>query len=377
MRLTAFFLFMLTLVGGSITAAEKLPKFGHVFVIVLENKNYQMTFGADSEAPYLAHALPKQGALLTRYYGIGHYSLDNYIAMISGQAPNPATQADCEIFSDFALKRITKDGQAIGEGCVYPTEVRTLADQIDHAGLRWKGYMEDMGNTPAREAPGCGHPAIGQIDDTQIATAEDQYATRHNPFMYFHSIIDRPDCRDKVVPLTGLAADLASLAATPNLVFITPNLCNDGHDTSCANDAIGGLQGIDRFLQHWVPEITTSAAYQKDGLLIITFDEADFPSDERAGDADACCHELAGPNEGQKQSVDGHLITGPGILGAGGGRVGAVLISPSIKPGTVSHRGYNHYSLLRSLEDNFSLPHLGYAGQPGLRPFGKDIFIAQ
>jgi hypothetical protein len=372
MRSIQFLLLVLAFAAAPGGAAAKIPQFGHVFIIVLENENYVNSFGAKSEAPYLARTLPKKGALLTRYFGIGHYSLDNYLAMISGQAPNPVTQADCETFSEFTLRGITPDGQAIGEGCVYPTEVRTLSDQMNEAGLRWKGYMEDMGNDPNREAPRCGHPAIGQSDDTQIATPQDQYATRHNPFVYFHSIIDRPDCQDKVVRLEGLSADLASLDATLNLVFVTPNLCHDGHDLQCADGASGGLPAIDRFLRVWVPKITASPAYQKDGLLIITFDEAD--SDPQSGDAAACCHEQAGPNEGGNLSVDGHLITGPGIAGAGGGRVGAVFLSPAIKPGTVSNRDYNHYSLLRSLEDNFGLAHLGYAGQPGLRAFGKDIF---
>jgi hypothetical protein len=65
---------------------------------------------------------------------------------------------------------------------------------------------------------------------------------------------------------------------------------------------------------------------------------------------------------------------GPGITGPGGGRVGAVLVSPLIKPGTVSKAAYNHYALLRSIEDFFDLEHLGYAGQKGLKSFGKDVF---
>jgi hypothetical protein len=62
------------------------------------------------------------------------------------------------------------------------------------------------------------------------------------------------------------------------------------------------------------------------------------------------------------------------VVGPGGGRIGAVLVSPLIKPGTVSKTPYNHYSLLRSIEDIFGLDYLGYAGQAGLKPFGADIF---
>src|SRR5205085_9011802 len=94
------------------------------------------------------------------------------------------------------------------------------------------------------------------------------------------------------------------------------------------------------------------------GLLIVTFDE----SEHGAG---ACCGEKQGPNTPNN---------GGPTPGAGGGRVGAVLLSNFIKPGTVSKFQYNHYSLLRSLENAFGLGHLGYAAASGLRPFGTDIF---
>ena len=60
--------------------------------------------------------------------------------------------------------------------------------------------------------------------------------------------------------------------------------------------------------------------------------------------------------------------------GVGGDQTGAVVISKFIKPGTVSDVPYNHYSMLRSIEDSFALPHLGYAGQDGLQPFGGDVY---
>src|SRR2546421_5098281 len=78
------------------------PPIKHVFVIVLENKGYAETFGPGSQAPYLSTQLTAQGQLLTQYYGIGHQSLDNYIAMVSGQAPNSETQSDCQIYTDVA-----------------------------------------------------------------------------------------------------------------------------------------------------------------------------------------------------------------------------------------------------------------------------------
>ena len=336
------------------------PPIGHVFVIVLENEPFEVTFGEQSLAPYLAHELPAQGALLTNYFATGHNSLDNYIALISGQAPNPDTQGDCPVFRDFVRTQpdLDANGQAPGSGCVYPADVKTLADQLEAARLTWKGYMEDMGADPAREAAACGHVAIGAKDVTNHAAPNDQYADKHNPFVYFHSIIDDPArCAAHVVNLRELDRDLASAAATPNYAFITPNLCHDGHDAPCSNGEPGGLISADAFLRAWVPKILAAAAFKKDGLLIVTFDEG------TAGDA--CCGEQPLPGGPQ-----------PGRFGPGGGRTGAVLISPFIRPGTVSTRDYNHYSLLRSIEDLFGLPHLGYADMQGLRPFGTDVYTA-
>jgi phospholipase C len=333
----------------------------HVFVIVLENEPFQVTFGAHSPAPYLAHDLPKQGALLTQYFAIGRYSLNNYIAMISGQAPNPETQDDCRVFSEFVRSKPGFDGngQIRGHGCVYPADVKTLADQLQDAGFTWKGYMEDMGKDPAREAAACGHAKIGEVDETNHASVRDQYADKHDPFVYFHSIIDdEANCAAHVVNLDALSKDLQSAATTPNFAYIVPNLCHDGHDAPCKDGEPGGLISADRFLREWVPPILASPAFKQNGVLIITFDEGT--------DAAACC--------GETRPKGAPL---PGKFGPGGGRVGAVVLSPWAKPGTVSHKPYNHYSLLRSIEDWFALPHLGYAGQKGLRPFGRDVFTRE
>ncbi len=329
----------------------------HVFLIVLENQSYENSFGPRSPAGYLAHELPQRGALLTRYYGIGHYSLDNYIAMISGQAPNRDTQNDCPYYGDFIVGGpVDALGQLPGSGCVYPTGVLTLADQLEMGGLSWRAYMEDMGNDPHRESATCGHPALGTQDGTEHATALDQYASKHDPFVYFHAIIDDASrCASHVVKLDALPKDLEQAATTPQFLFITPNLCHDGHDAPCADGEAGGLVSVDRFLKEWIPRITASPAFRQDGLLIVTFDEGLT--------ADACCRERGLPGGPP-----------PGRFGAGGGRIGAVLLSPYIRPGTKSHRAYNHYSLLRSVEDYFALTHLGYAGAAGVNSFGADVF---
>lgn len=336
-----------------------LPPIKHVFVIVLENQNYESTFGGGTPAPYLADSMVAAGALLRQYYGIGHNSLDNYVAMISGVAPDAETQADCPRYEEFRETGIAPDGQPMGSGCIYAAHVRTLANQLEARHLKWKAYMEDMGNDPAREAARCGHPPIGAQDATEHAQIGDQYATKHDPFVYFHAILDSPSCRRNVVPLSALETDLRSAGRTPNYAFIVPNLCHDGHDWVCVDSEPSGLAAIDRFLAHWVPLIISSRAYVEGGLLIVTFDEA------RASDASACCNEPTGPNTRY-----------PGLNGPGGGRTGAVLLSRFIRPGTVSDVLYNHYSMLRSVEEAFGLPYLGFAGQAGLASFGADVYGA-
>jgi hypothetical protein len=385
------------------TAAGRVK---HVFIIVLENKNYGDTFGTSTQDPYLQKTLVPMGGLLTEYYGTGHVSLDNYISLISGQAPTPDTVNDClpgltgsiGNYNNVEQTGTTADGQVVAKGgCIYPKQIKTLADQLAAAGLTWKGYMGDMGNDPSRESATCGHPEIGVgTDNTNTAEAPsatvpkgDAYATRHDPFVYFHTIIDSPECKTRVVNLEQhLSADLARESTTPNLVFITPNLCDDGHDgsgtgaagTTCANGQPGGLTSIDAFLQKWVPQIMASPAYKEDGLLVITFDESSFTESESTNSStgqttvditfpgQTCCNEQPGPNLSGVRPGSITLVNTPALVenivvdGFGGDRIGALLLSPFVKPGSTSETTYNHYSLLRSLENIFGLhEHLGYA----------------
>jgi hypothetical protein len=354
--LAAVVLSVAALVGATPARAASVPPIRHVFVLVLENEDYDATFGPDTKATYLAHELPAHGVLLRQYYGIGHVSLDNYLAMISGQAPNPLTQSDCQQFTDFVPSTpvIDGDGQAVGQGCVFPATVPNVADQLTAAGLSWGAYMDGMG-TP------CRHPDIGARDDTEDAEVGDQYATRHNPFMYFHSIIDDDaTCRSHVLDLGSLPDALASATTTPNLSFVVPDLCNDGHDEPCVDGRPGGATSADAFLRAWVPRILDSPAFKADGMLVVTFDEAETGGGDES--ATACCGERPGPNSPM-----------PGISGPGGGRIGAVVRSPYVAAGT-RDVGYNHYSLLRTIEDIFGLGHLGFAAAPDLAPFGADVF---
>jgi hypothetical protein len=363
-------------------ASFQLSRIHHVWIIELENTSFSTGFGHPSSDPELARVLVSKGALLRDYYGIGHDSLDNYIAEISGQAPNYQTGQDCAYFSKFLqfggenFDKWTKYGQLSGDGCVYPKYVRNVASQLTAHHLSWKSYNQQMGNDPARDGttatahgPACGHPKLGAIDQTDVTgPAHDSYATRHNPFVYFGNIIGNQGyCDAHVVTLTPLTADLAHVSSTPAYSWITPDTCADGHDTPrCQDGAKGGLNQVDRFLASYVPKIMASPAYQAGGLIFITFDESGDDTN-----AAACC--------GEKDSLGftdpSHPnVNEPGLYGPGGGRVGAVALSPFIKPGTKSTVAYNHYSLLKTVEAIFHLPLLGDAKQPQVRAFGKDVF---
>jgi len=338
------------------TSSSKQPPIKHVFVINLENKSFDETWGASSPAPYLAQTLKAQGLFLDQYYGIAHFSLGNYIAEISGQGPSKATQNDCIAgYVDFVSTGTDADGQALGDGCVYPTSVKTLPDQLTAKKLTWKGYMEDMA-TP------CLHPEIGAKDEHLVPSGGLAYATRHNPFVYFHTIIDSPDCAKNDVPLTQLGTDLASIKTTASYNMITPGSCNDAHDAKCPDGSTGGLTAANTWLQTWVPKITSSPAFKKDGLLVITFDEAEVTGTPNE-DTSACCNEPKPPNVEQA-----------GQTGPGGGRVGALLLSPYIKAASTSSTPYNHYALLCSIENLFGLQKLGYAGMSGLQCFDSTVY---
>jgi hypothetical protein len=431
----------------------------HVLVIDMENEDYAKTFAANSPAVYLNKTLLGQGELIVNYFGTSHVSLGNYISQVSGQAPTITTNNDCINLASLASPPVvggftnvtpgtdaadqTKfPGQVVGDGCVYPAPTattkgaRTIGDQLDElyakkddapGKLHWRAYAEDMGDDLTRDygdpdplgGADCAHAPIGGADHSNSASANDQYATRHNPFVYFHTVIDDPArCDAHVVPLgkvlvgqpgyadvfTGhLARDLSSLETTPEFMFVTPNLCNDGHDATCAGpnvegtvDAngknIGGLAGADLWLKHWMPRIFNSPAYKNGSLLVVlTFDEAGATDARACEHADqSTCNSPTGPNVSNPgfSSLLGmfHVQTTPtaNYVYAGGGQIGAVVFNKLlIQPGSVNTTGsYNHYSALRTYEDLLGVTkggddgqgHLGYASGPGVTPFGSDVF---
>jgi hypothetical protein len=432
------------------TTVSPAPGIRHILVIELENESESVSFGPSSPAVYLNQTLLPQGELLPNYFATGHVSLDNYVAQVSGQESTISTNDDC-----IATESLTNPplvglylsvtpgnddanptaypGQVDGDGCVYPGPTatthgaQTIGDQLDAQfgslhplKVLWREYAEDMGNDLARDygAPDqfgvgadCSHPAIGALDKTNTGEAGDQYADRHNPFIYFHSVIDNAArCNKHVVPL-GVALvngpdgdtfighlhyDLAKADETPSFMFVTPNLCDDGHDNPCHGTNIeggttGGLVGADLWLKHYMPMIMASPAYQNGSLLVIvTFDEGGDSDVRACPNADqSTCGSPVGPNvsnPGYSSILGLYGLQTPPTANyqyAGGGQVGMALFNKRyIKPGTVNTNAYNHYSALRSYEDllgintggDDGLGHLGYASGPNVVPFGADVF---
>jgi hypothetical protein len=218
--------------GTEITSTGLRPgQVKHVWLIILENKSYDATFTGLNQNSYLWKTLPSQGVLLKDYYGTGHYSMDNYISMVSGQGPQQDTQSDCNVVdtqfgSDSSIIRRGADAGQVRSlanaaqpsganapdgtnGCTYPHATPTLFNQLDAAGKTWKGYAQDLGNQPGREDATCGgpgtaendpvtnpayltptpdHPAPAGVTSFTGAQANDQYVAKHFPFPWFEGM---------------------------------------------------------------------------------------------------------------------------------------------------------------------------------------------
>jgi hypothetical protein len=315
--------------AATATRTEGIPHFSHVVVLTEENETESTTFGPDSPAVYL-NSLRAKGVFTPNYFGTGHVSLDNYIAMVSGQPGNPLTDSDCETVSLYTCAQTTL---AFSQG-------RHLGDQLDASHRTWKSYMDGT-STPCFHGPySSTPPAVLTPDpyqgDSQAPPAKD-YADRHNPFIYFPDFVGHPArCAAHQRPIAELSSDLAA-NRLPAFSFITPDTCHDGHDAPCSNGDPGGLVSADAWLQQTAPALLTYLAAHN-GLLVINFDEAD-PTDATGAELCPTC-----------------------ASGGVGGKVGALFLSPRLPQGAVVTTSYDHDSLLRTIEDSYGISnHLNLA----------------
>lgn len=330
---------------------EHQQRLDHIYVLMLENHS-QSSVIDDANAPYIT-SLAHKYAMADQYYGVTHPSMPNYIASIAGD--NFGIQDDHD------------------ENVVNLDRVN-LVDQLEARHIGWGAYMEDL---PADKAARFG-PA--RADGSLISL----YAKKHNPFVLFDSVKNDPARMAKVKDYSALASDLNSKHA-PQFVWISPNQCNDMHggvydtvadhpETPCpygstkddANDA-ALKHKADEFVKGAVTTIMSSKAWTKHSAIVIVTDENDYTGNETNGgweSAEGCCDSPYVPKGDGRVSADW-----PGGT-YGGGLIPAIVVSPMVKPGTVDHTKYNHYSLLTSIEDNWNLPYLGHAGDRagGVKP---------
>jgi phosphatidylinositol-3-phosphatase len=257
---------VLLLVPGAAGARGGVPPLRHVVVLVFENQERESLLGNPAAPTF--NRLAQTFATLDRYYGVAHPSLPNYLALVSGSTHGIRT--DCT-------------------SCLVGG--RSLAGTLAAAGRTWKTYAEGL-------------PRAGYI-----GASAGRYAKKHDPFLYFREVVQRPSWRARVVPLTALAVDLRR-ARLPDFALVVPDLCHSMHDCAVAAG--------DRWLASVVPPLLQLP----DTAVFVVFDE---------GTSDA----------------------------RGGGHTFAVAAGTAARPGSRYAGVTGHCGLLRTVEDAWALPRLG------------------
>ncbi len=373
----------------------KLPPIKHVWLISLSGTDLATATKSPSGS-YLRKQLLPKGALLSGYTLTAPSSLANGIAVLSGQGVNLDTEQNCPTYSDLQPPAVSSTGLAEGVGCVYPAPVQTLADEMTAAGLTWKAYVQGMesgqatptaaasaaapatarpaATSPADPAAGspaasagasCRHPEPGTPDPDQTPSPGAPYLTYRNPFVYFHSLLDGGACAGEDVDYTHLQSDLATPSSTPNLSWIVPSACDDGSATPCSPGAPAGLAPAQSFLEEVVPRILATAAYREGGLIAIAPDSA--PASTHSGRSGSS----GSPGSGTSGSSGS-----PGSTPSGSAAkpVGALLLSPFVRPGAQISESLNDFSLLKSLSRLFGVLPLGHANDPTVASFGAAVY---
>ena len=260
--------------------------FDRVLIIVLENADYEVAIRDKNLTELAAH-----GASFSNFHALFHPSYPNYLAMVAG--------------TDFGTHRRAK---MFGDKQVnFPADAahKTIADRLTAAGLEWKNYAEELPDVPCPFRIYSQHIANSKKGD---------YARKHVPFLSFQEV-QQKWC-DRVVPVDSRKSDNFFVQdVKKGLVaysFFTPNMDNDGHDTSV------------RIASEWLKDFLDKSFPEKlrqGTLLVVTFDESGGNNDNRIFTL------FLGDMVREASEQD------PKALG----------------------RHYTHYSLLRTIEDNFGL----------------------
>ncbi len=249
-----------------------------IFLILMENHNWSDIKGNNS-APYINGTLLATGAYAANYYdnpSAVHPSEPNYIWLEAGD--NLGIMDDNPPSDNYRTTRMH------------------LTSLLDAADVPWKSYQEDSsgGSCPLN--------------------ASGLYDPKHNPMVFFTDITNgnsgsSANCIAHVRPYAELATDLANdTVAAYN--FITPNLCDDMHNSDgCATG--DSVKNGDVWLASELPKILGSSAYKRGGAVFITWDESE---------------------EGEHP-------------------IGMIVLSPFIKAGYSNALSYTHSSMLRTVQE--------------------------
>ena len=267
-------------------------QFDHVLVIMFENMYRSYIMQND-----YFRSLAEQGIDMTNYFGVMHPSQTNYISSIAGEL--------CKVIDDEQPNPLTQ---------------RTVVDLIEDQGLSWKAYMD--GYNPVEWTQGI------------VPADEFPYVIKHNPFSSFENIINNADRWSKIDNQFGFYNDVAT-GKLPNYAWFTPDMWNDGHylvgtQSEPAERAPLLVDQQANWLNYFFANLNfpgPDSLLPDNTLVVITFDEADYEADW---------------DKGKKYTYDGP------------NQVYTVLLGDKLSPAK-QDEGFNHYSLLRTVEKNFSL----------------------
>jgi phospholipase C len=315
-----------------------VPGYAHIVVIVEENKNYDQIVNP-ALAPNLAGLAAGFGDA-ARFYAEAHPSEPNYVALVGGDTFG--IHDDDAFYCHAGMAEPACAGSAAPGYVDHAVKARHLGQQLEAVGKTWKGYYEDL--------PAAGSLAVTAsdpaFDDRTRLTA--LYASKHSGFMNFVSVQQDPKRAEHIVDFHQLDADLAS-GKLPNFALIVPNQCNEMHGlhgpnlpAGCdASEVVSLIRRGDQVAGELVRKIQASAQWRlaENFAIVITFDEGSGRGRE------GCC-----------------AVTPDAPSNFGGGHIPTIVITNHGPRGVRDDTAYNHYSLLRTIEDAFGISeHLAHA----------------
>jgi phosphatidylinositol-3-phosphatase len=330
---------------GVEASADPLPRYRHIFLIILENRSYEQIIGSPN-APEINRLAMTYG-LASQFYAEVHPSEGNYVAMIGGDTFG-IHDDDAWYCSRGNPDRYCGSQTAIRSYPDHTITARSLVDQLADLHLSWKGYFESIPAPGSRQVfyPDRASPVAG--------VPSELYASKHNGFINFKSVQNDPELAQRFVGFDQLDADLDSGNA-PNYAHIVPNQCNDMHGLlapDVPDDCRGGEAVVrrgDAIVARLVAAIQRSPVWTgpSNAAVVITFDEG---GSAPPGAPQGCCGS-------DKDSA----------ANFGGGRIPTVVITNHGPRGWVDDTPYNHYSLLRTTEEVLGISEfLGHANDQAL-----------